>query len=101
MATFTLNNIFLCEVILLNDVITILGWTPLDLPVMISELFAMPLQVLLFEIEFGHLAFLICDVLHTFRKIFQKERVGHHDIASLLNTFGKDACGALCSYLLF
>jgi hypothetical protein len=38
----TLNDIFLSKVILFDDVVTVLLWTPLDLPVMICELLAMP-----------------------------------------------------------
>jgi len=99
-STFTLHNIFFSKVILFNDVITIFSWTPLDLSVVICELFAMPLQVLFFEIDFGVLTFIVLNVFYAFWKILQKERVWHHDIAFLLNTFGKDALCTLCPYFL-
>jgi len=90
--TFALNNIFLSKVILFNNVITILGWAPLDLPVVISELFTMPEQVLLFEIEFGDITFLICDIFYSFWEMLEEERVWNNDITLCLDTFGKDAC---------
>ena len=93
--TFALNNIFFSKVVLLDDELAVLGRTPLYRPVVVCELFAVPLQVLRFEIKFRNFTFIICDVLQTLRKMFQKERVRHHDIASLLNTFGKDASCSL------
>lgn len=96
---FTLNNIFLSKVILFHDVIARLGGTPPRFPVAVSKLFAVPSAILGFEIDLLYFTFIICDVLQTFRKKLQKERVRHHDIASLLNTFGKDACCSLLADL--
>ena len=86
-----LDDIFLCKIIFLDNVVTIFGGAPLDLSIVVRELFTMPRQILFSEIELCGFTFFIGDIFLSFRKRLQEKAMWYHYIAFMLNALGKDA----------
>jgi len=82
-STVAWYGVFHAEVILLNNVVAILLWTPLNILIMIRKLLAVP-KVVLFSVVNTIFEHFIGDV-------FKEHRVRYHHIASQLWTFGEHA----------